>query len=118
MVTALFFLCAPIKYLAARGIAAEGSDSTLSSTNESGIVILGQPCDHPYVVAIPTQNLVTLETVHSYIPTAFFTDSGRGRFIQAGSASRRLDAESLSQQLRAKGFDARVIYRPARCPST
>ncbi len=74
------------------------------------IIILGQPRETAYVVAIPGSREHLLDRVQDSVPQAFITDSRRGRYIQAGAFSSRSDAEALSCQLRHQGFDARVVY--------
>jgi peptidoglycan hydrolase-like protein with peptidoglycan-binding domain len=63
-----------------------------------------------YVVVIPIYNGDTLTRVQRYVSRAFTADSGRGKFVNAGSFADRNDAESLSHQLRSQGLDARVAY--------
>lgn len=63
-----------------------------------------------YVVVIPIYNGDTLSRVQRYVSRAFTADSGRGKFVNAGSYADRNDAESLSHRLRSQGLDARVAY--------
>ena len=81
------------------------------------VVTLGQPCNHPYVVAVPGANPNILSRVQAFVPSAFVTDSRLGAYVQAGSSPRRAPAETVSRQLRREGLDARVIYRPIECES-
>ncbi len=75
-------------------------------------IVLGQPRNAPYVVAIPTSDIATLLRVQNYIPAAFITDSSYGQYIQAGAFSDRARAEERSRGLQNLGFDARVAYFP------
>jgi SPOR domain len=77
-------------------------------------VILGQPRENPYVVAIPTRDVDLVDRVQTYAPLAFFTASRLGTYIQAGSFPDRASAEQLGDRLREYDFDARVIYRRVR----
>ncbi len=63
-----------------------------------------------YVVVIPIYNGDTLTRVQRYVSGAFTADSGRGKFVNAGSFADRDDAESISHRLRSQGLDARVAY--------
>lgn len=85
-----------------------------SSESNDEPILLGQPDDSPYVVAIPARRDDLLEQVQDSIPTAFLTDSRRGQYIQVGAFPRRSLAEELSRDLRDQGFDARVVYFPVR----
>jgi hypothetical protein len=80
-------------------------------------ITLGQPCNHPYVVAIPSRNDDVLDRVQAIVEYAFITESRFGPYVQAGASPRRRPAEQVSRQLRRAGFDARVIYRPIACGS-
>ena len=82
---------------------------------EDGVTVLGQPCENPYVVAIPSSNPQILEKVQQYAPSAFLTNSPLGLYIQAGSFSDRAPAEILSLTLRQYNLDARVAYLPVPC---
>jgi cell division protein FtsN len=44
------------------------------------------------------------------VPRAIPGTSKLGNYVNAGAFSQRGDAESLSKQLRDRGFDARVEY--------
>jgi hypothetical protein len=81
------------------------------------VITLGQPCDYPYVVAIPYANEGLLDRVQTVVATAFITESRFGPYVNAGASPRRVPAEQVSRQLRRAGFDARVIYRPIACGS-
>lgn len=87
------------------------------STSDAPIIILGQPCNQPYIVVIPTRDPDLLDQVQVYAPAAFLTESRLGPYIQADSAPTRGIAEAWSRRLRRQGFDARVVYRPVDCPS-
>lgn len=86
-----------------------------ATPNSSEVIILGQPCQNPYVVAIPTADAAVLDRVQTYAPGAFFTDSRLGSYVQAGSFIHRSLADEFSLQLRHAGFRARTIYRPIAC---
>lgn len=78
-------------------------------------IVLGQPCQNAYVVAIPTKDFRILDQVQHHISTAFLTQGEFGFYIQVGSYPDRLAAEQLYHQLRPQGFDVRVMYRPLHC---
>ncbi|MBD2099428.1 SPOR domain-containing protein [Leptolyngbya sp. FACHB-261] len=82
-------------------------------SQRQGTVLLGQTRDTPYVVVVPGNSQI-LDRLQRYIPTAFLSNSRLGRYVQAGAFANRGSAESLSHQLRDRGFDARVAYRPVR----
>ncbi|BDA67940.1 hypothetical protein RIVM261_025530 [Rivularia sp. IAM M-261] len=63
-----------------------------------------------YVVVIPIFANDTLNRVRQVLPQAFAAKSGLGDYVNAGSFNERSDAERLSDQLRDRGFDARVEY--------
>jgi len=63
-----------------------------------------------YVVVIPIYNGDTLTRVQRYVSGAFTADSGRGKFVNAGSFVDRDGAEEISHRLRSQGLDARVAY--------
>lgn len=75
--------------------------------------------DPAYVVVVPDTNIGTLGRVRTSLQdlrgnlatSAFSEPSGKGRFINAGSFANREEAESISQWLRSRGLDARVVYR-------
>lgn len=87
----------------------------LTPISPEGDTLIGQPCDRPYVVAIPTPDPGSLEKLQQAIPTAFITYSHLGWYIQAGAADHPQKAEILNLQLRLLGWDSRVIYRPVPC---
>jgi peptidoglycan hydrolase-like protein with peptidoglycan-binding domain len=79
------------------------------------LVALGFGSDSPensYVVVIPIRSDDTLSEVQRYIRRATPRNSKRGEYVEAGAFDNRNDAESRSYYLRARGFDARVAYRP------
>lgn len=84
-------------------------------TESRSVVVLGQPCDQPYVVAVPARDPTILNQVQQLVPTAFLTDSPLGFYVQAGASVRRSSLESLNQRLRRQGLDARIAFRPIRC---
>ncbi|MBW4599177.1 MAG: peptidoglycan-binding protein [Calothrix sp. FI2-JRJ7] len=63
-----------------------------------------------YVVVIPIFANDTLNRVRQLLPQAFAAKSGLGDYVNAGSFNERSEAERLSDQLRDRGFDARVEY--------
>jgi peptidoglycan hydrolase-like protein with peptidoglycan-binding domain len=65
-----------------------------------------------YVVVVPIRGDDTLSEVRRYIPRATPKNSKRGEYVDAGAFNNRNEAESLSFQLRSRGLDARVAYRP------
>lgn len=79
------------------------------STNQNPIGQQPQK-NNRYVVVIPIFANDTLNRVRQYLPQAFLAKSGLGDYVNAGSFSQRSDAERLSDQLRDRGFDARVEY--------
>jgi hypothetical protein len=68
--------------------------------------------ENRYVTGIPlrSEGLDELFRVRRFIPTAFIANSDRGRYIYAGGYPKRDNAESLKYFLRARGFEARVLY--------
>jgi len=77
-----------------------------------GLIPGSIPASEPnrYVVVIPIYNGDTLTKVKQYVDGAFTADSGRGKFVQAGSFADRDGAEEISHRLRSHGLDARVAY--------
>jgi hypothetical protein len=73
-------------------------------------IILGQPKEKPFVVVIPTSDFQTLTKVQQYAPLAFMSQSRLGSYIQAGAFADLETAQSLSYELRHRGFDAHVAY--------
>jgi peptidoglycan hydrolase-like protein with peptidoglycan-binding domain len=65
-----------------------------------------------YVVVVPIRGDDTLSAVQRYIPRATPRNSKRGEYVDAGAFNNRNEAESRSYDLRSRGFDARVVYRP------
>ncbi len=92
-----------------------GWESILGPRLENGTIILGQPCSHPYVVVIPASDPILLDRLQAYVPFAFAATSQLGPYLYAGSSSQRSPAEWLSRQLRDRGFDTRVAFRPLAC---
>jgi hypothetical protein len=77
--------------------------------------LLPQQSQNPnfrYVAAVPAKasNQFLLSRVRQYVPSAFFSNSGRGTYIHAGSYQNRDSAESVSRYLRSQGVDSRVLY--------
>ncbi|AFY39765.1 Peptidoglycan-binding domain 1 protein [[Leptolyngbya] sp. PCC 7376] len=66
----------------------------------------------PYQVVIPVRdNENTLGSVRSIVSGAKQDRTRLGTFVNAGNYSNRYEAESLSNALKARGFDARVVRR-------
>lgn len=63
-----------------------------------------------YVVVVPMRNNDVLSRVRQYVPEAFWAESRRGVYINAGQFRDRSDAEQVSKLLRSRGLDARVEY--------
>ncbi|MCJ8279440.1 MAG: peptidoglycan-binding protein, partial [Rivularia sp. ALOHA_DT_140] len=63
-----------------------------------------------YVIVIPLRNSDTYNQVLEYIPSARIGKSRLGDFVNAGEYNQRNQAQSQSQFLRDRGFDARVEY--------
>jgi peptidoglycan hydrolase-like protein with peptidoglycan-binding domain len=64
-----------------------------------------------FVVIIPKQNNVQLDTVRKLVPDATEGKSSIGNYIQAGAYSSQNAADQQSRFLQAYGLDARVAYR-------
>jgi hypothetical protein len=94
------------------------TDEPVISPSPTEAIPLGQPCNQPYVVAIPSSSTSVLSRVQAIAPSAFITRSHLGNYIHAGSAARRSEANAISDQFHRQGFDARVIYRPIACQAT
>ncbi|NEP56991.1 MAG: peptidoglycan-binding protein [Symploca sp. SIO2G7] len=62
-----------------------------------------------YRVVVPG-DYKTLVQVQRYISDARWSDDRRGGYVKVGLFDNRNDAESWSYFLRARGFDARVVY--------
>lgn len=82
------------------------------SSNEQVVPQQAQSAAFRYVAAVPStaNNQFLLSRVRQYVPGAFFTNSGRGAFINAGAYQNRDSAESISRYLRSQGLDSRVLY--------
>jgi peptidoglycan hydrolase-like protein with peptidoglycan-binding domain len=63
-----------------------------------------------YVVVVPMFTNDTLNRIQQLVPRAIPGTSKLGNYVNAGAFNERGDAESLSKQLRDRGFDARVEY--------
>lgn len=68
--------------------------------------------NRPYVVVVPGRDSFGVNKALETDPQAFLARSGRGDYVNAGSFNSRDYAESRAYLLRAKGFDARVVYKP------
>lgn len=71
------------------------------------------PLASAYVAAV-FGNEQTLAEVQKIYPEAQFQTSRQGRFINAGSFSDRYAAAARVNDLRARGFDARLIFQNVR----
>jgi len=65
-----------------------------------------------YVVVIPIENERTLAEVQRTVPSAYADKNKLGRFVNAGVFSDRSIADHLSDKLRSRRFDARVVFSP------
>ncbi|MEA5574139.1 peptidoglycan-binding protein [Calothrix sp. UHCC 0171] len=63
-----------------------------------------------YIVVVPIFANDTLNRIRQFIPQAIAEKSRKGDYVNAGAFVERSDAERLSNQLRDRGFDARVEY--------
>jgi peptidoglycan hydrolase-like protein with peptidoglycan-binding domain len=66
--------------------------------------------ENRYIVVVPVSANDTLNRVRQLLPQAFSASSRRGDYVNAGAFVERSDAQRLSDQLRDRGFDARVEY--------
>ncbi|OIP77079.1 MAG: hypothetical protein AUK48_04655 [Oscillatoriales cyanobacterium CG2_30_44_21] len=82
------------------------------SSNEQVTSQQSQNSAFRYVAAVPStaNNQFLLSRVRQYVPGAFFANSGRGAYINAGAYQSRDSAESISRYLRSQGLDSRVLY--------
>lgn len=64
-----------------------------------------------YTVVVPFDGEDMIRAVRGVVPGATVGENRLGRFVNAGSYANRFEAESLSNQLRSRGFDARVVKR-------
>jgi len=65
-----------------------------------------------YVVVVPIENDRTLAEVQRTVPSAYADKNKLGRFVNAGVFSDRSIADHLSDKLRSRRFDARVVFSP------
>ena len=63
-----------------------------------------------YVVVIPLRNRDIYNQVLQLVPGARVEESRLGKYVNAGEFNQRLEAQTQSQLLRDRGFDARVEY--------
>jgi peptidoglycan hydrolase-like protein with peptidoglycan-binding domain len=63
-----------------------------------------------YVVVVPISSNDTLNRIRQLLPQAVSASSRKGDYVNAGAFVERSDAQRLSDQLRDRGFDARVEY--------
>ena len=87
-----------------------GYPAYLNSDRQGKVILLGRPSDHRYVVAIPDFRKEILLKTRQCVADAFITEADPGQYIQAGTFSRRSQAEFLTFLLRQHGLDARVMY--------
>lgn len=113
--SAILLVMACLGLTSQNSIAQQVPPSLSAPTTQAETMILGQPCENPYVVVIPGSDSKILDEVKRYRPLAFLTDSRLGWYVQAGSFGDRALAESLSYQLRSVNLNARVVYLPVRC---
>ncbi|MGB2925797.1 MAG: peptidoglycan-binding protein [Limnothrix sp.] len=62
-----------------------------------------------YRVVVPARNIELLARVKVVVPNAVLGRTRLGNFVDAGTYTNRFDAESLSNKLKARGLDARVV---------
>lgn len=67
--------------------------------------------NQPYVVVVPGIDELAVDSALGS-SEAILARSRRGSYINAGSFTSRNEAESRAYLLKAKGFDARVVYKP------
>ena len=86
--------------------------TTTGYSNEPQLPQAAQNSAFRYVAAIPAtaNNQFLLSRVRQYVPSAFFSNSGRGTYIHAGAYQSRDSAEAVSRYLRSQGVDSRVLY--------
>lgn len=63
-----------------------------------------------YVVVVPAKNNATLAQVRTVVPSAVYSASNLGKYVQAGSFDERGYAEARATLLRANKLDAQVRY--------
>ncbi|PZU97129.1 MAG: hypothetical protein DCE90_08335 [Pseudanabaena sp.] len=82
------------------------------SGSEQVVTQSSQSSAFRYVAAVPStaNNQFLLSRVRQYVPGAFFANSGRGAYINAGAYQNRDSAEAVSRYLRSQGLDSRVLY--------
>lgn len=86
--------------------------TTTGYSNEPQLPQAAQNSAFRYVAAVPAtaNNQFLLSRVRQYVPSAFFSNSGRGTYIHAGAYQSRDSAEAVSRYLRSQGVDSRVLY--------
>lgn len=67
--------------------------------------------DDGYNVVVPARSNDLLAQVRIIVPGANIGRTRLGSYVDAGTYSNRYDAESLSNKLKARGLDARVVKR-------
>ncbi|XHX78239.1 MAG: peptidoglycan-binding protein [Stenomitos frigidus ULC029] len=63
-----------------------------------------------YVVVVPARGSSTLSQVRAVVPSAVYTASNLGKYVQAGAFDERGYAEARATLLRANKLDAQVRY--------
>jgi peptidoglycan hydrolase-like protein with peptidoglycan-binding domain len=63
-----------------------------------------------YVVVVPAKGSRTLSQVRAVVPSAVYTASNLGKYVQAGAFDQRGFAEARATLLRANKLDAQVRY--------
>ncbi|MBD2774568.1 peptidoglycan-binding protein [Iningainema tapete] len=63
-----------------------------------------------YVVVVPMRSNDVLSRVRQYVPEAFWAESRRGAYVNAGQFRNHLDAEQVYKLLLSRGLDARIEY--------
>lgn len=94
---------------AVRRLQRENNLAVTGTADQETLAALGK---YRYTVVVPNQNNDTLSEVRRAGFDAFIADSKLGNYVNAGIFNNRALAESRSQRLRSRGFDARVAYSP------
>jgi hypothetical protein len=84
--------------------------NSVNSVQQNDVIVIGQVPNRRYVVVVPGNSDQLLNLVRSYIPDAFLAQHKLGTYVYAGGSTKRTEAECLSNWLRYKGLDARVVY--------
>jgi peptidoglycan hydrolase-like protein with peptidoglycan-binding domain len=81
-----------------------------NSNNNPNPNVQTPSANNRYVVVVPINSNDTLNRIRQLLPQAVSASSRKGDYVNAGAFVERSDAERLSNQLRDRGFDARVEY--------